>query len=61
MILHKEIEEKINRLLSSDIANYLETSERLILKNIMEKETISEQEHRTLENIIKKYEKFIKN
>ena len=33
--------DKINEILHSDAINYLETSERLILKNILEKETIS--------------------
>ena len=32
--------EKVDEILHSDASNYLETSERLILKNILEKETI---------------------
>ena len=51
----------INKLLQSDAINYLETSERLILKNILEKERISELEVTNLEKIIQKYKKFIKN
>ncbi|MDC0186993.1 hypothetical protein OAJ08_02265 [Candidatus Nitrosopelagicus sp.] len=51
----------INNLLQSDAVNYLETSERLILKNILEKERISELEVTNLEKIIQKYKKFIKN
>ena len=52
---------KINKILQSDAINYLESSERLILKNILEKETISELEVTNLDKIIQKYEKFIKN
>ena len=53
--------EKINKILQSDAVNYLETSERLILKNILDKETISELEVVNLDKIMEKYEKFIKN
>ena len=53
--------DKINEILHSDAINYLETSERLILKNILEKETISELEVVNLDKILQKYEKFIKN
>ena len=53
--------EKINKILQSDAVNYLETSERLILKNISEKETISELEASNLDRIVQKYKKFIKN
>tara|TARA_B100001559_G_C16226607_1_gene495869 strand:+ start:280 stop:459 length:180 start_codon:yes stop_codon:yes gene_type:complete len=56
-----DTKEKINRILQSDAINYLETSERLILKNILEKESISELEIMNLDKIIEKYEKFIKN
>ena len=52
---------KINKILQSDAINYLETSERLILKNILEKESISELEVVNLDKIIQKYKKFIKN
>ena len=52
---------KINKILQSDAINYLETSERLILKNILEKESISELEAVNLDKIIQKYKKFIKN
>ena len=53
--------EKINEILQSDASNYLETSERLILKNILEKDTISELEINNLDKIYEKYRKFIKN
>ena len=53
--------EKINKILHSDAVNYLETSERLILKNILEKETISESEVLNLDRILQKYKKFIRN
>ena len=53
--------DKINEILHSDAINYLETSERLILKNILEKETISELEVVNLDKILQKYKKFIKN
>ena len=52
---------KINKILLSDAVNFLETSERLILKNILEKETISELEVVNLDKILQKYKKFIKN
>ena len=53
--------EKINKILQSDAVNYLETSERLILKNISEKDEISELEASNLDEILQKYKKFIKN
>ena len=53
--------EKINKILQSDAINYLETSERLILKNILEKDTILELESKNLDKILQKYNKFIKN
>ena len=53
--------DKINEILNSDAINYLETSERLILKNILEKETITELEVANLNKILQKYKKFIKN
>tara|TARA_B110000014_G_scaffold189717_1_gene138525 strand:- start:447 stop:623 length:177 start_codon:yes stop_codon:yes gene_type:complete len=53
--------EKINQLLNSDVVNYLETSERLVLKNILEKEIISKNEIEDLDTIIEKYKKFIKD
>tara|TARA_Y100001938_G_C7808351_1_gene290594 strand:+ start:173 stop:352 length:180 start_codon:yes stop_codon:yes gene_type:complete len=56
-----EFDEKIHEILQSDASNYLETSERLILKNILEKDTISELEINNLDKIYKKYRKFIKN
>ena len=62
-IEHKFMElnkEKINQILNSDAVNYLETSERLVLKNILEKEIISKNEIENLSIIIEKYKKFIK-
>ena len=53
--------ERINKILQSDAINYLETSERLILKNILEKEIISEADVKNLDKIIEKYKKFIKD
>jgi len=53
--------EKINKILQSDAVNYLETSERLILKNILEKDKILELEVNNLDKIFQKYKKFIKN
>ena len=53
--------DKINEILHSDAINYLETSERLILKNVLEKETISELDIMNLDKILQKYKKFIKN
>ena len=51
--------EKSNEILQSDASNYLETSERLILKNILEKDTISELEINNLDKIYEKYRKLI--
>ena len=59
MILNSK--EKINKILQSDAINYLETSERLILKNILENDTISDIELSNLAKILKKYERFLKN
>jgi len=53
--------EKIKKILQSDAVNYLETSERLILKNILEKDEILELDVNNLEKILQKYKKFIKN
>tara|TARA_B100000029_G_C17213832_1_gene829115 strand:+ start:525 stop:704 length:180 start_codon:yes stop_codon:yes gene_type:complete len=55
------IKNKIQKLLNSDAVNYLETSERLIIKNILEKNTISHMEIENLEKIFKKYDKYTKN
>ena len=52
---------KIQQLLNSDAINYLETSERLILKNILERDAISQIEHDNLETIFRKYRKYLKN
>ena len=54
-------ENKIQRLINSQATNYLETSERLIIKNILEKNTISQIELENLEKIFRKYEKYLKN
>ena len=53
--------EKIDEILHSDASNYLETFERLVLKNILEKDTISELDGDNLDKIFQKYKKFIKN
>ena len=52
---------KIKQLLCSDAVNYLETSERLILNNILHMKVLSQLETNNLYKIIKKYKKFIKN
>ncbi|MBC8251980.1 MAG: hypothetical protein H8E89_10390 [Candidatus Nitrosopelagicus sp.] len=59
--MDKENEERINLILNSDAVNYLETAEKLVIKNMLEKEKISELESNNLGKIIEKYEKFIKN
>ena len=56
-----EFKEKINEILQSDVVNYLETSERLMLRNLLDKETISKLEITKLDKIVQKYKKFIKN
>jgi hypothetical protein len=60
MELDKEIKEKIDLLLSSDAINYLETSERLVLKNVLDKKIMSELESKNLRKILEKYKKSIK-
>ena len=55
-----ETKDKIQQLLNSEALDYLETSERLILKNVLEKESISELETENLHRILTKYEKFLK-
>ena len=59
--MSSDLNEKINKILQSEAINYLETSERLILKNILEKEIISELEIANLSKILEKYKKFVKN
>ena len=59
--LNEDIKKKVHQILDSDVVNYLETSERLILKNILEKESFSELEIQNLNGIFAKYAKFIKN
>lgn len=61
MKLDYNTKEKINQLLESEAINYLETSERLILKNMLEKDNHSELEIQNITKIILKYSKFIKN
>ena len=56
-----ELKNKIQQLLDSEVINYPETSERLILKNILEKENISQSESQSLERIFRKYERFFRN
>ena len=59
--MNEDIREKIYQLLHSNVINYLETSERLILKNILDKKIISQLESENLQKIVEKYKKFIKN
>ena len=59
--MNEDIREKIYQLLHSNVIDYLETSERLILKNILDKKIISELESENLGKIVEKYKKFIKN
>ena len=59
--MNRYTENKINQLLNSEALNYLETSERLILKNALEKETISQLEIENLDKIFIKYRKSFKN
>ena len=59
--MDKEIKEKIHLLLNSDAINYLETSERLIVKNAIDKKILSKTDDEKLVKILEKYEKFIKN
>ena len=58
--MNEDIREKIYQLLHSNVIDYLETSERLILKNILDKKIISELENENLGKIVEKYKKFIK-
>jgi len=59
--MNQKFQNRIQELLDSDAVNYLETSERLIIKNMLEKNTISQMEIDNLEKILKKYDKYIKN
>ena len=59
--LNEEFKVKINELLNSDAVNYLESSERLFFKNILDKNKISELESKNLTKIVEKYLKFVKN
>ena len=56
-----EIKNKIQKLLNSEAINYLETSERLIFKNILERDAISQMERDNVETIFRKYAKYLKN
>tara|TARA_B100001123_G_C15269863_1_gene1009883 strand:+ start:618 stop:797 length:180 start_codon:yes stop_codon:yes gene_type:complete len=59
--LDKHTHDKITQLLESEVINYLETSERLIMKNVLEKDTLSKLDLENITKIITKYSKFIKN
>tara|TARA_B100000029_G_scaffold469735_1_gene507887 strand:- start:84 stop:263 length:180 start_codon:yes stop_codon:yes gene_type:complete len=59
--MDSETKKIIQQLLNSEAVNYLETSERLLIKNILEKSTISQIELDNLEKIFRKYEKYLKN
>ena len=48
MKLDKEIKEKIHLLLNSDVINYLETSERLVVKNAIDKKILSKTDDESL-------------
>ena len=52
---------KVQQLLNSEAANYLETSERLIIKNALEKDEISHTEYENLEKIFRKYDRYLRN
>ena len=52
---------RIQQLLNSEAVNYLETSERLIIKNMLEKDQISHTEYENLEKIFRKYDKYLRN
>ena len=58
-----ELEDKnrIQQLLNSEAVNYLETSERLIIKNVLEKDEISHTEYENLEKIFRKYDRYLRN
>jgi len=58
-----ELEDKnrIQQLLNSEAVNYLETSERLIIKNALEKDEISPTEYKNLEKIFRKYDRYLRN
>ena len=58
-----ELEDKnrIQQLLNSEAVNYLETSERLIIKSAMEKDEISRTEYENLEKIFRKYVRYLRN
>ena len=56
-----EDKNKIQQLLNSEAVNYLETSERLIIKNMLEKDQISHTEYENLEKIFRKYGKYLRN
>ncbi len=58
-----ELEDKnrIQQLLNSEAVNYLETSERLIINNALEKNEVSYTEYENLEKIFRKYGKYLRN
>ena len=65
----KDFLENLKKILDSEVTNYLETGERLILNNLLKKihwnsdqpnlKNLSEKELSSLEKIIKKYNKFL--
>ena len=59
--MNYDVEAKIKQLFNSDVVNYLETSERLVLKHVLEQEIISELESKNLSKIFEKYKKFIED
>ena len=56
-----EDKNKIQQLLNSEAVNYLETSERLIIKNALEKDEMTHTEYENLEKIFRKYDKYLRN
>lgn len=56
-----DVKDKIQQLLNSEAQNYFETSERLIIKNVLENAYISDLEIKNIDKIFIKYEKFLKN
>ena len=63
-MLDENIIRNLERILDSDAKNYLESYERLLIMNVLEKSKIknfelSERELDSLIKIIKKYDKFL--
>ena len=59
--MRSDAKNKVQQLLNSEAVNYLETSERLIIKNMLEKDQISHTEYENLEKIFRKYDKYLRN